>query len=101
TGGAIRIETDERRATRLSGPVIGDAAAATGLVDRNAARGEHFRARDDMRTPAVAANADRDHVWMFHQEERVADAAGPPLFDERALHLERLVVADQAKPPHI
>jgi len=78
--------------------VIGDVAAASGLVDLDAARSERLVGRKNVRAAAVAANAERQHVWMFEEEQRIADPAGPTLFNERPLQRERLGVRHATEP---
>ena len=47
---------------------------------------------------AVAAHAEREHVRMLDEQQQIADAAGAPLLDERALQRERLGVRHEAEP---
>jgi len=81
--------------------VIGDVAAAAGLVDLDAARGERLRRGENVRAATVAADAERQHMGMFEQQQHLVDAAGPSLLDERALQRERVSVRDALQPAHI
>ena len=47
---------------------------------------------------AVAANAERQDVRMFDEQQRVADPAGAAVLDQRALQRERLVRTGQPRP---
>ena len=71
---AIGLEIDDRIADELPGPVVGDVAAAAGLVDLDAARRERIRRREDVRAPAVAAHAERQDVRMLDEQQHVVDA---------------------------
>jgi len=50
-----------------------------------------------MRPPAVAADAERDHVRVLEQQQRVANRPRAPLVDKRALQRERLGIRHEAE----
>ena len=81
----------------LAGAVIGDVAAAAGFVHLDAARRERLRRRQDVRAAAVAADAEREDGRMLDEQQQVADAAGAPLLDQRALQRQRLGVRHEAE----
>jgi len=89
---AIRLQVDNRVAHDLSGTVIGNVAAAPGLVHFDAAGGKRFRGRQDVRAPAVSADAEREDVRMFDENELIVDLIAAPLIDESALQGEGLGV---------
>ena len=94
---AIRLEVHDGIADDLAGAVIGDVAAAAGLVDLDAARVQHLGRREDVRASAVAADTERQHVRMLDEQQQVADAVRSPILDERALDLERVRVRYDAE----
>ena len=49
---------------------------------------------------AAGLDAERDHRRVLEQQQRVADPAGAPVFNELFLNLERLVVLDAAEATH-
>ena len=94
---AIRLQIHDRISDDLAGTVVGDVAAASGLVHLDAARRQRFGCREDVTAAAVAAHAERQHVRMFDEQQQIADAVRAALFDERALQRERL--GDTARGP--
>ena len=98
---AIGLEIDDRVADDLAGPVIGDVAAAPGLEHLDAARGQVVVGRENVRPAAVAAHAEREDGRMLDQQQQIADRAGAPLLDERALQRERVGVRHQAEAPDL
>ena len=98
---AIGIEVDDRIADELTGTVIGDVAAASGFVHLDAARGERVGGGEDVRASAVAAHAERHHLRMFEQQQRVGNAAGAAFFDQRALQRERVRVRHAPETPNV
>ena len=82
---AIRLQVENRIADDLSGTVIRDVSSASGLVDVDAASRQRIGRGQDVRAAAVTANAEREDVGMFDEEQEIADAAVPALLDERAL----------------
>ena len=81
----------------LSGAVVCDVAATTGLVHLDATRGEQLRRRNQMRPRDRSLRAERDDVWVLEEKKQIRNAAGAPLLDERALHLICRRVRDDAK----
>ena len=94
---SIRLEVEDRIADQLSRAVIGDVAAASGLDDLDAARGQRLGGGDDVRPGLGELHAERDDMGMFEQQQRVGDAIGAPVFDEGLLQVERFAVGDQAE----
>src|SRR5207244_13454582 len=80
---AVGIEIDDGVADELPWTVIRDVAAAAGLEDVHAARGERIGGGEDVRPTAIAANTERQHMRMLEQQQRVGDAASTALLDER------------------
>jgi hypothetical protein len=97
----VGVQVDDRIADNLPGPVIGDIAPATGLVNVDAARGEGVGGRKNVRAAAVAAHAERQDVGMFEEEQRVADSASTAIFDEHTLQSERLGVRHSSEPTDV
>ena len=93
----VRLEIEDGIGDQLSGAVIGDVAAAAGLDHVDAARGQHFRCRDDVRARFSQLHAERDDMGVFEQQQRVGDALGTAIFDERLLQVERGRVRDDAE----
>jgi hypothetical protein len=81
----------------LTGTVVRDVAAAAGLENVDAARGERVVCRENVRSTAVAADAQRQHVRVFDQQQRVVDALSAAIFDERALKRERVAVRHESE----
>jgi hypothetical protein len=54
-----------------------------------------------VRSPAVAANPERDDMRMLDEQQSIGDPAGTPIFNERALQRQRLAVRHQSQAPHI
>src|SRR5262249_18280805 len=79
----------------LSGSVVRDVAAATGLVHVDSTAGQRVVGRENVRSAAVPADAERQDVWMFDEKQEIADAARPTVFPERARHLEPAAVRHQ------
>jgi hypothetical protein len=77
--------------------VICDVAAASCFVNLDAALGKEIRRRKDMRSPAVAADAERQNVRMLEKNQQIADAARLPIGHERALQRERIGIRDASE----
>src|SRR5205823_956952 len=75
---AIRLQVDDRVADDLPRTVIRDIAAASGLVDLDAAGRQRVGRGEDVRSAAVAAHAERQHVRMLDEHQRVDDLNVPP-----------------------
>jgi hypothetical protein len=98
---AIRPEIEDGITDELPGPVVGDVAAASGLMNLNAFSRERGRRRDDVRAAAASFGAEGDDWRMLEQQQRVANPSGAPIFDQLALHLERRGVLDSPQPPDV
>jgi hypothetical protein len=85
---------------QLSGPVVGDVAAAPRLVHRDLPRGQHFGRRNQVRPGGICFDAERNYVRMFEKEEKIGNALSPALFYQRLLHIARGRVENDAKPPY-
>jgi hypothetical protein len=96
---AIWFQVDNRVADNLSRTMVGNVAAAPGLMHLDAARSKRFGGRQDVRAPAVAADAEREDVRMFDENELIVDPIAAPLIDERALQFERLRVRHASELP--
>jgi hypothetical protein len=88
---SVRTKVEDRVADQLTGSVIRHVATAACFVNGHAAPGELF-IRGENIGAAAAANANRQDVRMFEQQQRIGDAAGPTLFDQVTLQLQRFVV---------
>jgi hypothetical protein len=66
-------------------------------VNLDTARGERLVGCENVGPPAVAANAERQDMRMFEEEQRVADPPRAPVFDQRSLERERLRVRHPAE----
>ena len=69
------------------------------LVHLDLPRGEQLGRGDQMRSRRIGLDAERNDMRMLEQEKEVGHAPRPPLFDERALHVARSGVRNDAKPP--
>ena len=54
-----------------------------------------------MGAAAVAADAKREHVGMFDEQQEVADTIRAAIFHERTLERQCLRVRHQAQPPNL
>lgn len=91
---SIGFQIDNRITDDLSRAVVGDVAAATGFVHLDAARREKVGISEDVRSTAVAANAERQDVRVLDEQELVVNCSRLALVDERALQRQRLGVRD-------
>ena len=72
---AIGLQVEDRIADDLAGTVIGDVAAAAGLVHLDAQLGEPLVGGDDVRAAAVALDAERDDGRVLQQEQEIGNRA--------------------------
>ena len=72
--------------------MICDVTAAAGLVHIDAPSGKQIGRGENMRSAAVASDAERQDVRVLDEHQQIADAAGLPILDERTLHGERVGV---------
>jgi hypothetical protein len=91
----IGAKIDDRVADELTGSVICDVAAAPRLVDLDAALGKLPVACADVRAPAVAFHAKRQHMRVLHEQQDVVNLPRSTLLDQPALKCQRLAVRDQ------
>ena len=96
---SIRMEIEDGIADHLPGTVIGDIAAAARLVHLDVPRGEQLGRGNQVRSRRIRLDAERNDMRMLEQEKDVGHTPGPPLFDERALHLAGHGVGNDAEPP--
>ena len=94
----VGLQVDDWIADDLPGTVVGDVAAATGFEDLNPARGKRLRRRQDVRTSAVTAHAQRQHRGMFDQQQLIADGIRATLFNQFTLERQRLGITDHSQP---
>jgi hypothetical protein len=66
-------------------------------VDLDAASRERCRSRQDVGAAAVASDTERQDVWVFGEEQEIANAAGAAVLDKRALHRQRVGVGNQSQ----
>jgi hypothetical protein len=92
---AIRTQVDDWVADKLTGAVVGDISAAARLVDFYSAISQQLAAGKDVRTPAVAFDAKRQHMRVLHEQEDVLDVSRSTLLDQLALERQRLGVRNQ------
>jgi hypothetical protein len=59
-------------------------------VHFDAERRKRFGSGKDVSAAAVAADAERQHVWVFDEQQEVADAIRAAVFHELALDRERV-----------
>ena len=95
----VGVEVDDRIAHELPRPVVGHVAAAAGVGHGDAQFSQPSLGRQNVPAPAVALHAEREHVRMLQQEQRVGNGAGLALLHERALQRQRLVVRHDAQAP--
>ncbi len=96
---AIGLQVDDRVADYLAGPVIGDVAPAARLVQLDLTGGEQLGRGEQMRPRRIGFDAKRDDVGMLEQEKEIGHVPGPPLLDERTLHIAGNGVGNHAQPP--
>jgi hypothetical protein len=79
--------------------VVGDVAAAAGLVDFDAFAAERLAREQDVLF--FGAAAERDHRRLvLEQEQRVGDAAFGALLEQLFLQRERIAVSDTPQALH-
>ena len=93
--GQVAAKIEDGIADELAGAVIGDLAAAVGLVDLDALASEQFIAGEDVRARGVAA--ERENGRMLHEEQRVADSAGLARGDDLVLKAQTFGVGNAAE----
>jgi hypothetical protein len=89
---AIGTQIDDWVADDLAGSVVRDIAAASGFVNLNAAGRQCLAAGEEVRPPAVAFDAEGQHMRVFDEQQDVLDAPGTPFLDEAPLERQRLAV---------
>ncbi len=94
---AIGFEIDDGIADELSRPVIRHVAAASGLEERDAARGERLVRCQHVFAAVSRLRAERDDRRMLKEEQLIRHAAVPAIVHESLLQLERLAVRDEAE----
>jgi len=72
--------------------MISNVPAAARLVHFDAARSQRFSGRENVRPSDFAADAERQHVRMLEEQQRVGDSSGAAIFDQRPLQGERIGV---------
>jgi hypothetical protein len=92
----IRTEVDDRVADKLTGTVIGDISAAPRLVDFYPTLRQKLTAGEDVRTPAVAFDAQRQHMRVLHKQQYVVGASRSTLLNQLTLKRQRLGIRNQA-----
>ena len=97
----IGTQVENRIAHHLSRSVVGDVSAAPGLVNLDAAGCQDVGAGPDVRSPAVALHAERQHMRMLDEQQDVVNPAGPPLLDELTLQRQGVGVGNESQPTHI
>jgi hypothetical protein len=93
----IGFEVHDWVADDLSGPVVGDIAAAPGLEHFNAARRERVWRSQDVRAPTIASNAERQNRGMFNEEKLIRDRFGTPFLNELSLKGQRVSICNEAE----
>jgi hypothetical protein len=78
----IRIEVDDRVAHDLSRTVVGDVAAAAGLVDLDTPGRQRVRRRQNMRAAAIAASPKRQHGRVLDEQQQIIDPPSLALGDK-------------------
>ena len=86
---AVGPQIEDRIADDLAGPVIRHVAAAAGLEHFDAARRQLIWRREDVRARRRRFDAERQHVRMLQQQQRVGNAVGASVLDQRALQSQR------------
>ena len=99
--GAVRAKVEDRVGDQLAGAVVGDVAAAPGLVERDAELLEPGGGGDDIGSGRVAAGAERDDVGVLEEQQHVVHATQPPLLGKLPLYCEPLAVGDRAEAPDL
>jgi hypothetical protein len=85
----------------LSGTVIGHVAAATGFANVDTEVGQTGCGRDNVRPTAIAFDAYGDHGRMLKEKEKVRHLVAAPLFNERTLQVEGILISHNAQPPDL
>jgi hypothetical protein len=91
----VAAEIEDGVADELAGAVIGDLAAAIGLVDLDTFTCEQLVARENVRSCGIAA--EREDGSMFHQEQRVADRSDLACGDDLVLKAQAFGVWNAAE----
>ena len=77
----------------LAGTVVGDVAAARGLVEAYALRLQDLRRGEEM--AGIAAAAEGDDGRMLEQQQLIVDLVALPQFDEFLLQPHPVLVGDE------
>ena len=96
---AVGVEVDDRVADELAGAVVGDVAAAAGLVDFEAARAEELGRHEHVIDLGGATQ--REDRLVLEQEQRVRDLAALPRGLQALLELVRGPVGDATEPMYV
>jgi hypothetical protein len=94
---AIGFEIENGIAHDLAGTVVGDVAAPAGFVDVDTPRRQLIEAGENVAAPAIAAHAERQHVWVLEKQQHVVDAVVLALIDEGTLKRQPLAVRHDAE----
>ena len=97
----IRVEIEDGIADELTGTVIGDVAPAAGLVYDDVFGSQLGVGGDDVRALAACFDAEGDDRRVLEEQERVVDAAGSTVLDERLLERQAGFVVDEAEPSDV
>ena len=92
---AIRAKVDDWVPDKLTGTMVGNISAAPGLMDFYPAISQKLAAGHDVRAPAIASDAQRQHMRVLHEQQDIVDVSRPALLDELALKRQRLGVRNQ------
>ena len=92
---AIRTKVDDRVADKLTGAVVRDISAAACLVDFYTAISQQLAAGEDVRAPAVAFDAEGQHMRVLHEQEDILDVPRSTLLNQLLLERQRLGVRNQ------
>src|SRR5436190_14827872 len=98
---AFGLEVEDRIADELTRAVIRHVAAAAGLEQADALRGERLGRLEHVRQIVARLDAERDDVGVLEEQQRVGDLSALALLDERLLQREAVLVADQAETLYI
>lgn len=97
---SIGLQVEDGITDELSWAVISHVSAATRLVNRHALPRKLLIGSNDVSRAMARFHAEGNDGWMFEQQQRVADAPGAPVFNQRRLQIEAGLVVDTAETPN-
>ena len=97
----VRAEIEDGIADELTGTVVGDVSATTGLEDLHARFLQVGRTGEHVGPIVAGLHTEGDDRGMLKEQELIRNASRSPLLDEAFLEIQRLGIRHDAKPAHV